>query len=52
MEQKWENGLCREFVNAIEKTIVTNSSEKNRDYHMIGKDVVDLFGEYFGESIP
>jgi hypothetical protein len=47
MEEDWKNGLCREFVKAVEKAITMHSKSYCFDYDEIGKDVVDLFNEYF-----
>lgn len=47
IDEKWDSGLCREFVQAIESSIYLNSKSLYIDFGAIGKEVVDLYKEYF-----
>ena len=46
-DEKWDNGLCREFVQAIGNSIYLNSKSVYIDFDAIGKEVVELYREYF-----
>lgn len=48
MEERWQNGLCREFTKAVEEIIKSNElSEQKYDLDRIGYEVVKLHSEVF-----